>query len=108
PTFSYYTPQGEDIYSFRELQPGFVATDASMAYANLQCPSGTLHTEGSFGVRWVGDDLHAQWQGQTCTTNGCGGFGQPDCFISPPGSNYALKIWVEGPLGVDPWTGKPR
>jgi len=108
PNFSYYTPQGEDIYSFKELQPGFVPTDASMVYADLQCPSGPLHKEGSFGVRWVGDDLHVQWQGQTCTTNGCGGFGQPDCFISPPGSNYAVKLWVEGPRGIDPWSGKPR
>lgn len=108
PNFSYYTPQGEDIYTFRELQPGFIPADASLVHADLQCPSGPLHTEGSFGIRWVGDDLHVQWQGQTCTTNGCGGFGQPDCFISPPGSNYAVKLWVEGPLGVDPWTGKPR
>ncbi|HEX6880695.1 MAG TPA: hypothetical protein VF135_10055 [Terriglobales bacterium] len=108
PTISHYTPSGEDIYTFKSLQPGFVATDASLVYADLVCPSGPLHREGSFGLRWVGDDLHVQWQGQTCTTNGCGGFGQPDCFISLPGSNYAVRLWVEGPRGVDPWSGKPR
>jgi hypothetical protein len=108
PNFSYFTPSGEDIYNFKDLQPGFVPSEASLAYADLQCPSGAVHREGNFAVRWVGDDLHVQWQGQTCTTIGCGGFGQPDCFGSPSGSNYAVRLWVQGPRGVDPWTGRTR
>jgi hypothetical protein len=108
PNFSKFTQAGEDIYSFKGLQPGFVPSDASMAFSDIVCESGAVHREGQFALRWVGDDLHAQWQGQTCVPSGCGGFGQPDCFVSPPGSNYALNIWVTGPRGVDPWTGKPK
>ena len=107
PNFSHWAPSGEDIYQFKNLQPGFVATQAAMVTVDESC-QGTLHREGNFGLSWVEDDLHATWQGQTCQWSGCGGFGQPDCFGQGPGSNYAVNVWVTGPRGVDPWTGKPN
>jgi hypothetical protein len=107
PNFSHWAPSGEDIYQFKNLQPGFVATQAAMVSVDASC-QGTLHREGNFGLNWVGDDLHATWQGQTCQWSGCGGFAQPDCFGQGPGSNYAVNVWVTGPRGVDPWTGKPN
>lgn len=107
PNFAHWAPSGEDIYQFKNLQPGFVATQAAMASVDASC-KGTLHREGNFNLNWVGDDLHATWQGQTCQWSGCGGFGQPDCFGQGPGSNYAVNVWVTGPRGVDPWTGKPN
>ena len=108
PTFSHYTPSLIDIYDFKALKPGFVAYQAAMAHMDLACVSGDVHREGNFDAKWQQGQLWVSWQGQTCTTQGCGGFMQPDCFISPPGTNYALNIWVQGPRGVDPWTGKPR
>jgi hypothetical protein len=108
PTFSHYTPAETDIYDFKGLKPGFLPYQAAMGQLDLQCPSGDVHREGNFNMKWTQGQLWVSWQGQTCTTQGCGGFGQPDCFIAPPGSNYALNIWVQGPRGVDPWTGKPR
>ncbi|MGC1453385.1 MAG: hypothetical protein WA830_25410 [Candidatus Sulfotelmatobacter sp.] len=107
PNFAHWAPSGEDIYQFKNLQPGFIATQAAMASVDASC-QGTLHREGNFGLSWVEDDLHATWQGQTCQWSGCGGFGQPDCFGQGPGSNYAVNVWVTGPRGVDPWTGKPN
>ncbi len=108
PTFSQYTQGETDIYDFKELQRGFVAYQAAMGHLDLGCPSGDVHRDGNFDLKWQSGQLWVSWQGQTCTTQGCGGFGQPDCFISPPGSNYAVNIWVQGPRGVDPWSGKPR
>lgn len=108
PGFSIYTKGETDIYDFKALQPGFVAYQAAMGHMDLGCPSGDVHRDGNFDLKWQSGQLWVNWQGQTCTTQGCGGFGQPDCFISPPGSNYAVNIWVQGPRGVDPWSGKPR
>ena len=91
----------------KQLQPGFTADSAQMAPVNLDCGDYKFISWGNFGLRWVGDDLHATWQAQYCKAVGCGGFGQADCFVSPPSSDYAVNVWVTGPLGVDPWTGKP-
>ncbi len=105
PGFAHYTQAGEDIYQFKKLRPGFEAMQAAMATTDISC-QGQIHNEGNSGLEWVGDDLHVHWQGQTCLTSGCGGFGQPDCFVFS-GSMYAVNVWVTGPRGVDPWTGKP-
>jgi hypothetical protein len=107
PNFSVWMPSGEDVYLLKNLQPGFVVDNAALAHKDLACPSGTLHTQGTFSTSFVGDELHVLWQGQTCTYAGCGGFGQGDCFGSNPGSNYAINVTITGPRGVDPWTGKP-
>lgn len=96
----------EDIYQLKELQPGFAPESASLAYRNIDCGEYTLHTEGNFDLRWVGDELHVLWQGQSCVAKPCGGSFQPDCF-QINGSLYAVDVRVIGPRGVDPWTGKP-
>jgi len=107
PNFSVWMPGGEDIYQFKNLQPGFVVESAALCYRKLECASGALHTEGTFTLSFVGTDMHVVWEGQTCTYSGCGGFGQPDCFADNTGSNYAVNVTITGPRGVDPWTGKP-
>jgi hypothetical protein len=107
PNFSVWMPGGEDIYQLKNLQPGFVVESGALCHRNLECPSGAVHTEGTFGLSFVGTDMHVVWQGQACSYSGCGGFGQPDCFTSEPGSNYAVNVTITGPRGVDPWTGKP-
>lgn len=97
----------EDIYKLDRLQSGFVPAKSGLAYRNLDCTGvGSLHTEGQFGLQWVGSDLHVTWQGQTCVDEGCGGIGQGDCFGSGQ-SDYVVDVWVIGPRGVDPWTGSP-
>ena len=107
PNFSVWMQGGEDIYQLKNLQPGFTVETVALCYRNLECLSGTVHTEGNFSVSIVGTEVHVIRQGQTCTYSGCGGFGQPDCFGQPASSNYALNVTITGPRGVDPWTGKP-
>ncbi len=102
-----YMTGNEDIYKFNQLQPGFVVAQSGMAYRNLDCTGvGPLHTEGQFATRWVGSDLHVTWQGQMCVDEGCGGFGQGDCFGSGQ-SDYVVDVWGSGPRCIDPWTGQP-
>jgi hypothetical protein len=95
---------GEDIYQFKQLQPGFTPDSAQMGSVDLDCGEYQfINLGGSFGLKWVGDDLHVIWQAQYCKPVGCGGFSQADCFQSPPSSNYAVNVWVTGPRGVSPW-----
>jgi hypothetical protein len=100
---------GTDIYDFSHLQPGFVPTGASLEWQDAECgyASGTLTTTGIFGARWqTGNQLWVNWRGQNCRDMKCGNAFEPDCFEQPL-TNYGLDVWVEGPRGVDPWTGLP-
>ena len=113
PSFSKMDP-GEDIYQFKQLQPGFALDSAQMIWVNLDCGSPDnyqfVNLGGNFDLRWVGDDLHATWQAHYCQALKSGGGWpfQTDSFGGPPESNYAVNVWVTGPRGVDPWTGKPN
>lgn len=103
---------GTDIYGLSHLQPGFTPTDASISWQNADCSNdgGTLVTSGNFGGQFMSNgDLWITWQGQNCKNVSCGNGGlfSTDCFTSPF-TNYGLDVWVEGPRGVDPWTGLPR
>ncbi len=101
-----YMQGNEDVWKLQDLQPGFVVESYGMGYRDLQCGDYKLDREGNFGLKLIGNELHAQWQGQTCVDDGCGGFMQPDCF-QMNGTDYLIDIQVAGPRGVDPWTGKP-
>jgi hypothetical protein len=68
-----YMQGNEDVWQLRNLQPGFVVETYGMGYRDLQCGDDQLHTEGAFGMKMVGNELHAQWQGQTWVVDGCGG-----------------------------------
>ncbi len=100
---------GTDIYDFNKLEPGFVPTDADVQSQNVDCSvsSGTMVTAGQYRLEWeYGNQLWVTWQGQNCRNMSCGGAFQSDCFGQPL-ANYGLNVWVEGPKGIDPWTGRP-
>lgn len=96
---------GRDVYDFSRLQLGFVPINAYLQWQNV-CYAGTLVTSGNFNLTWQASQLWVDWQGQNCSNVGCGGSFQPDCF-AVPNSTYGLDVWVEGPRGIDPWTGLP-
>lgn len=99
---------GRDVYDFSHLQPGFVPTQAYLQWEDGDCSyaSGTLVTAGKFNLEWQSASLWVDWQGQNCRSMKCGSAFQGDCF-SIPNTNYGLDVWVEGPRGIDPWTGLP-
>ena len=99
----------EDVYTFRDLAPGFETDSAAAAEIDIDCDNKRwMQRAGKFGLNW--DDkgyLHVQWQGQACTEQMPGVMGtKGDTFYSS-GANYVLNVWVTGPRGVDPWSGKP-
>jgi hypothetical protein len=98
----------EDVWQFKTLQPGFVLQNAGLAYRPISCGGAKVDTQGTFGAKIVGNELHVQWQGQTCVEDcGGGGLTSADCFTGDAGSDYVVWAFVTGPRGVDPWTGKP-
>ena len=99
----------EDVYTFRDLAPGFDTDSAAAAEIDIDCDNQQgMQRAGTLGLNW--DDkgyLHVQWQGQACTEQMPGVMGtKGDTFYSS-GANYVLNVWVTGPRGVDPWSGKP-
>jgi hypothetical protein len=108
---------GSDIYDFSHLHSTFVTENALMEWKDISCSDPNLSvfqsSKNDWSIDWYGSSgLQVGWQGQQCTAppNSCGGgFFQTDCFVGPtPGqTNYGVNVWVTGPRGVDPWTGKP-
>jgi hypothetical protein len=104
---------GSDLYDFSHLHSTFALQNALMEWEDLSCGGGDYQfaaSKGKWGIDWYGNaGVQVSWQGQTCnpTPGSCGGTFQGDCFVGPPESNYGVDVWVTGPRGIDPWTGKP-
>jgi len=99
----------EDVYTFRDLAPRFETDSAAAAEIDIDCDNKRwMQRAGKFGLNW--DDrgyLHVQWQGQACTEQMPGVMGTTGDTFYISGANYVLNVWVTGPRGVDPWSGKP-
>jgi hypothetical protein len=106
---------GNDLYDFGQLHSTFVLDSTSLKWLDLACTGPDYQLAASsdnWAIDWYGDTgIRVTWQGQVCkpTPGSCGG-GWPvhtDCFEGEPESNYGINVWVTGPRGLDPWTGKP-
>ncbi len=105
---------GGDIYDFSHLHSTFVLDSAWMEWVDVSCTdpnySKFVASNDNWGIDWYGaSGVQVRWQGQQCnyTPGSCGGFSQGDCFVGGSETNYGINVWVTGPRGVDPWTGKP-
>lgn len=99
---------GTDIYDLSHLQPGFTPTEADISWYDMGCSNygGTVVTSGSWGGEFNGSQLWINFPGENCkNVSNCNLWGCTDYFINP--LIYGLDVWVEGPRGVDPWTGQP-
>jgi hypothetical protein len=105
---------GDDEYDFSHLHSTFVLESAVMEWRDVSCTDPNYNqvvtSKNNWSIDWSGPSgLQVGWQGQICnpTWRSCGGAFQPDCFLGLPESNYGIDVWVTGPRGLDPWTGKP-
>lgn len=106
------TISGTDYFDFSKLASGF-STDAfelitwqtdpnSLCGGEADTISAGGQTIGNWNAQWDGDNIRvASW-----ATNDCDDL---EVFVETfvKQSQYALQVWVTGPRGVDPWTGKP-
>ena len=105
---------GSDIYTFNGLHSSFALDSASLAGVNLSCTDSNYNqfvaSQNAWSIDWyMNTGIQVSWQGQECNNSpgSCGGFMQGDCFAPGAESNYGVDVWVRGPRGIDPWTGKP-
>ena len=103
---------GSDIYDFTRLHQTFALENAQMESRDVSCDADyqLAASKTNWGIDWYGNSgVQVTWQGQTCNPKpgSCGGAFQGDCFLGQPESNYGVDVWVTGPRGLDPWTGKP-
>jgi hypothetical protein len=108
------TKSGDDLYDFSHLHSSFGLDSASMTYLNISCTDSDYNrlvtSSSQWEIDWYGNNgVRVRWQTQSCAykPGSCGGAFQGDCFVFPGESNYGLNVWVSGPRGLDPWTGKP-
>jgi hypothetical protein len=107
---------GQDNYDFSHLHSTFALDSTSMEWRDVSCTDPNYNqfatSKNNWSVDWYGNSgVQVSWQGQVCnnTWRSCG-TGWPvksDCFELAPESNYGVDVWVTGPRGLDPWTGKP-
>jgi hypothetical protein len=105
---------GNDLYDFSHLHSTFALSNALMEWKDVSCTDPNYNQFKASNDNWNIDwyqaaGIQVRWQGQMCknTPGSCGGAFQGDCFEIPPESNYGIDVWVTGPRGLDPWTGKP-
>jgi hypothetical protein len=106
-------PTGTDIYDFSHLAPGFDVTSAQISWPDpsAYCSGmgdSLVASSGTFGGQWNGSQLWVTWQGWNCNWNqqNCNFWGCTDVFEVPI-TDYAVDVIVEGPRGLDPWSGQP-
>jgi hypothetical protein len=107
---------GSDLYDFSHLHSTFALDSAWMEWKDVSCDDPNYNqfatSKTNWAIDWYGaSGVQVTWQGQTCqsTSGNCGGgpVFHNDCFGYAPESNYGINVWVTGPRGLDPWTGKP-
>ena len=110
---------GEDTYDLSYTAPGFQIDDASVfwyAWTSDVCEGWSSDASTKPGDSVAYETLgHYGWQSKTktkiivdwgvdhCAWRWLGMFRVDDWY----NSGYSLRVYVKGPIGVDPWTGHP-
>jgi hypothetical protein len=116
-TGSSFAP-GEDVYDLGQLVPGFALDGYSVSWygdSAAMCKiwsqearvgdSFNYSTQGYYGSSLRGDrQIVVDWGVDHCAWHWMGVFSVDDFY----GAGYSLRVYVKGPIGIDPWTGKPN
>jgi hypothetical protein len=99
-----FFPAATDYYDFSGLaQPFFVVGMQLHQEADpTGCAPDTAGAEGSWSAQWdTKGNIRVTWKEWRCHLAFMGP-NDPDVW-----SDYALGVTVNGPRGIDPWTGRP-
>ena len=111
---------GEDIYDLSYMAPGFEIENpvafwyawthdvcegwASDAFPKKPGDSVAYDTEGHYSsYKKTRSKIVVDWGVDHCAWRWLGVFKVDDWY----NSGYSLQVYVDGPIGVDPWTGRP-
>jgi hypothetical protein len=90
---------GADVYDFSQLNPGWVVASVQLQTYFVACPgaSPNRQSSGHWDTEWNGRKLAIQLQDDVCTSRV-----SPSFKLNLSVSQYALKVWVIGPVGTKP------
>jgi len=96
-----------DYYDFSRLLAGWTTDSLQLTTYDQNCPLVVTYRQnfGTWYANWDGDNIRV-WLSDTT----CSGFNPAfplQNYQNWTGSYYSLKVWISGPRGTDPWTGKP-
>lgn len=92
---------GSDVYDLSGLGPGWVVDSVQLQTYSPSCPGdvtsnarsgdwSTSFSERGFAVTWATEECHS--------------FIPPVFRFGVASSEYAVKVWVSGPVGTQPWS----
>jgi hypothetical protein len=90
---------GTDVYDFSALNPGWVVESVQIQRYSVDCPGDvTRATEpGDWSTSFDAHGFTLKWTSSTCFS-----FIPPMFRFSMDSSEYAVKVWVLGPIGTEP------
>ncbi|HKF22063.1 MAG TPA: hypothetical protein VKE93_10860 [Candidatus Angelobacter sp.] len=97
-----FFPDGYDYYDLHPLATGFFVESFQLHYDPdpTNCDADTAGARGSWSATFDSkDNIRVSWKEVRCHQAWMGTY--PDVW-----SEYALNVFVRGPRGIDPWTGK--
>ena len=90
---------GADTYDFSSLNPGWVVESIQIQNYRVACPGDVTRAERSGDTNARVDDnaLTVNWASASCSS-----FIPPMFRFTLAASEYAVKVWVMGPIGTEP------
>lgn len=97
--------KGTDTYTLSHLNPGWVVDSVEVQTYQASCP-GRLNRPkliGRLRASWIWRGFRVAWQSAACSCHA-----PPNSDIEVSSSQYAMKVWVIGPVGTQPLPTRSR
>ena len=90
---------GRDSYDFSHLNPGWIVESVQLQTYRVSCPEGAAAAQSSGGweAAWTPLGLSVAFQETVCSTTA-----RPFFAFNMSMSQYAVRVWVVGPVGTQP------
>ena len=90
---------GTDVYDFSGLNPGWVVESVQLQRYSIDCPGDITRASqsGDWSTSFDARGFTLKWTSSTCFS-----FIPPMFRFSMNWSEYAVKVWVAGPIGTEP------
>lgn len=94
---------GSDTYDFSQLGPGWAVESVQLQTYAISCPADITYTQsfGQWDLAWGQRSFTISWKGDVCKS-----YALPFLSFNLSFSQYAAKVWVIGPVGTQPVTGR--
>jgi hypothetical protein len=90
---------GRDIYDFSHLNPGWVVESVQLQTDRVSCPevATPVQSSGGWEAAWTPLGVSVAFQETVCPSRA-----RPSFAFNLRMSQYAIRVWVVGPVGTQP------